>query len=189
MQLVSLAEFKQTSSSKSYRLLEACAVFDNTYHVVAHGIYVYWAALTGALLGGPVYAKVESSAFAGTVSQDYDLSGVLGSGQGLVGAHAPATAALCAAAGYGWVQTLGPNVVALTTDGDVTAGQLLAGTSTNGTWGGVAITTDVAATAGTAYNAGHHGIGGFSWIADSSASKIAAYGAWLNSVFAHSVFL
>ena len=190
MQLVSLAEFKQVSSGGEYRLKEACAVYDEDNVVVAQGIYAYWAALVGALLGGPIYGVVASSKFAGTVTQDYNLSGVLGSLQGLVGAHAPSTAVLCAAAGYGWVQTLGDNVVALTTGGSVTAGQLLIGSSTDGTWAGVTATgISVAATGGTVYSAGSHLVGGFSWIADSSAAKIAAYGAWINSVFAHSVFI
>ena len=190
MKLVSLAEFKQVSSAGEYNQLEACAVYDKTNVVVAQGIYTNWAALVGALLGGPVCAVIGSSTFAGLVSQDYTGGpAVLGSGQGLVGAHAPSTAALCAAAGYGWVQTLGKNVVALTTDGNVTAGLLLYGSSTDGTWAAYAISQDVAATTGTAYNAGNHTIGGFSFIDDSSANLIAAYGAWIRSVFAHAAMI
>lgn len=191
MKLVSLAEFKQVSSAGEYGQLEACAVYDKTNVVVAQGIYTNWAALVGALLGGPVYAVIGSSTFAGLVSQDYGSGpAVLGSGQGLVGPHAPSTAALCAAAGYGWVQTKGKNVVALTTDNSVDAGSLLIGTSTDGTWGGVVATGQaLTATSGTVYSAGSHLVAGHSFIADATSYLIAAYGAWIDSVYAHAAMI
>ena len=190
MKLVSLTEFKQVSSGGEYHPMEACAVYDKDNVVVAQGMYTYWAAVTAALLGGPIYAMIASSTFAGVVTQDYNLSGVLGSGYGLVGSHAPSTAALCCAAGYGWVQTKGKNVVALTTDNSVDAGFLLIGTSTDGTWGGVTPAAQaLTATSGSVYDGGSHLIAGFSFITDATSYLIAAYGAWINSVFSHAVMI
>ena len=45
------------------------------------------------------------------------------------------------------------------------------------------------ATSGSVYSAGSHLVAGFSFIADATSYLIAAYGAWINSVFAHSAMI
>jgi len=184
LSLKELGEF--TTTQRDYTLKAPAAVFDKTNLIVAFAVYTNWAALVGALVGGPEYAVIASSKWSGVVSQDYDIGTVLGSGLGLVGPSAvgasvadnPAAAALAgvAAAGYGWTQTFGDNVVALSVKTAVVAGAPMIGSSTDGFWDDIAGTVLTSAS-DTAYNMGYSGVGGYYYVAATSSLVAIAVGA------------
>ena len=168
VQLVSIAEMGETTATqRDYNLKEPVEFYDKDNLIIGRARYVYWAAVSDALLGGPMYAMIASSKWSGIVTQDYDLSGVLTNGLGLVGSQLAATAALSIALGYGWVQTFGDNVNVLDVNAVVSAGAPMIGASANGYWDDISgsfLTSDTT----TAYNMGYSGVGGYWYIAAAS---------------------
>lgn len=168
--LVSLQELGETTlTQRDYALRIPVAVRSPDNLIIAHARYVKWAAVTAAMVGGPMYEMISAGLWAGVVTQDYNLSGVLGSGLGIVGAQAagaditnnPAAAALLAvrAAGYGWCQTWGDNAVALSVKTAIVAGAPMVGSTVDGFWDDIAGTV-LTSSSGTAYNMGYGGVAG-----------------------------
>ena len=187
VQLVSIAELLElTTTQRDYNLKEPVEVYDKDNLIIARARYVQFGLLATALLGGPMYAVLASSKWSGLCSQDYTGGpAVLDSGLGLVGSQLGPTSALIAvAAGYGWCQTFGDNLVALTVLTAVTAGAPMVAASTDGYWDDIAgsfLTSDTT----TAYNMGYSGVGGFYYIASvSSLVNISAGGAHLRTLYA-----
>jgi len=183
VQLVSITEIGEvTTAQRDYSLKLPVGIYDKDNIIVARAMYVQYGLLAEALIGGPMYQVIESSKWAGLCTQDYNLSGVLGSGLGIVGSQLAAAAATVA--GFGWCQTWGDNIVALKVLTAVVAGAPMVGASTDGYWDDIAgsfLTSDTT----TAYNMGYFGVAGNYLIASaSSLVNISAGGAWLCSRFA-----
>jgi hypothetical protein len=143
-ELISTTEMQKFASTKGgHRCGQIYQAYDSTYGEVK-AMFVKTVGVVG-VAGSPMYPKTGSF----TVAADFlcddneDGAGVCGEerclGSWLGG--------ITTAAGYGFVQIYGLNLVALTTDGGVAAKDTILPTDTDGTWEG--INSDVLVTAGT----------------------------------------
>lgn len=188
MKTISLAEFKEYGTVQGYDalltpvgVLEKKASTDN-YYTIAFGLYVQNHAAV-AQIGSPLYVVLASGIWTGEVDDDYDSSqGILGgyTGAGLGCGGACAASAAPTAAGYCFMQTGGFSVVAWVTDGNVTAGQVLIGSSTDGIWAGVTDEVSSSATLGQTFAAGSSQVVGVA-TADDASTALAVYCASLRS--------
>jgi hypothetical protein len=140
MKLVNLTVLQAMSVSAQYRLGEVVRCYHATYGALK-AIYCYFQdALT--VLAAPINPDITAGwATSFTVDEDENESGVIGQEFCIGMALA---VAVTTAARYGFVLVSGLNPVALTTDGNVTAGQTLIGSTTDGTWNGVTPTSSQA---------------------------------------------
>ena len=129
-----------TDSTARFRVGEIVRAYDSTYGPISAMFCKVTAAV--AAIGAPMYPVVANFNVAGgfEVDDDEDAAGVLG--QELCLGAMMSTAAPTAA-GYGFVQLSGLNIVALTTDGNVTAGQVIIPSTVDGTWNGISATQAV----------------------------------------------
>ncbi len=143
-ELVSTISMQKNSTNKvGFRPGEIYEAFDSTYGPIK-AMFCLTVGAVG-IAGSPMYPVTGSFDVAGDflVDDNEDGSNVVGEelclGVWLGG--------VTTAAGYGFVQIYGMNLVALTTDGSVAAKDTLLPTDADGTWEGIA--SDVLVTAGT----------------------------------------
>ena len=143
-ELVSSKDMQHASSTKGgFRTGEIYEAFDRTYGAV-QAMFVKTVGAVG-VQGSPMYPKTGSFTVAADFlcDDDEDGSGVVGE-ENCLGSW---ISGVTTAAGYGFVQIYGFNLVALTTDGTVAAKSTVLPTTTDGTWEGVLSNTLM--TAGT----------------------------------------
>jgi len=133
---------------------EVVEFYDATYGLIK-AMYCK-IAKAAAELGSPMFLVNASFNAAGgfQVSDDEDGDGVMGQ-EGCVGA----LLAVATDASEGFVQCYGLNLVALKTDGDVTAGQMLYPSAADGEWKGVNVMQAVDEDGGSTYTVHNSGGG------------------------------
>jgi len=188
MKHISLAEAKEKGTVQLHDLLTPVSVCEkkaatDAFVIRANLIYAQFVGATAAV-GAPMFICGDSAGVPdGTFEDDYDatnLGSTAGTGMGLAGAAAPS--AKTDASDYGWIQTGGLNLVALTTDGNIDMYELLISSGTDGTWGGA---VDYEAAGDSMNYASYHGgssrVAGVSLAQNDSGSLLNAYQAWLRS--------
>lgn len=143
-ELVSALDMQNASSTTGgFRPGEIYEAFDPTYGEV-HAVFVKTVGAVG-IAGSPMYPKTGSFTVAAEFLCDDDEAGASIVGEELcLGCW---LGGVTLAAGYGFVQIYGFNIIAVTTDGSVLAKDTVLPTSAIGTWEGV--TSDTLMTAVT----------------------------------------
>jgi len=146
MRLVNLATLLSTTTAAGQFVLgEPVECMDDTYGFLK-AVWVYFQASL-SVVGAPVYPDITADIGETTVDENEDETGVIGQPY-CVGAAL--SSAAVSGAFYGFVLVQGRNPIALVTDGNVDAGDFLMGSTTDGTWNGVAPSADTSASV-TAY--------------------------------------
>ena len=169
-ELMSAADMKNSSlTTGGFRPGEIYEAFDATYGEVK-AMFVKTVGAVG-VDGSPMYPKTGSFTVAADFLCDDDEngSGVVGE-ENCLGSW---LSGVTTAAGYGFVQIYGFNIVDVTTDGTVAAKDTVLPTNADGAWEGV--TSDVLMTAGTDNPATR---AGFAVGADSSTTSAAGSIFW-----------
>jgi hypothetical protein len=145
--LMTLTELQQTTTvAGQYDLGNVAELFDATYGPLK-AVYCHTVGAVDVAMS-PMYEKIAAGVY-WTIDDDENGSGVIGQ-EACIGTW---LGGITTAVAYGWVLVAGLNPVALTTDGTVDAGEGIIGTATDGTWGGVPATQNVAVTTATStYN-------------------------------------
>jgi hypothetical protein len=187
MKIISLAEAKQGGTTQLWNCLTPAAVMEKTsesniYALVAYFIYGKCYGVT-AKVGAPMFTCHTTGVPNGIFDDDYDgsqhiMGEYTGAGLGIAGACA--RSAVTVASEFCWIQTAGPNVVALHTDDSADAGDLMISSGTDGEWAGLVDTIAAGATHSTVLILGRSSrIAGVFNKAESSSYVQSAYTAML----------
>jgi hypothetical protein len=189
MKIISPAEVRQAGSVQLFDCLTPAAVMEkvsasNIWTLVAYFIYGKSYGVT-ANVGAPMFTCHTTGVPNGIFDDDYDgsqhiMGEYTGAGLGIAGSCAKSTVA--AASEFLWIQTGGPNVVALHTDDSADAGDLMISSGTDGEWAGLVDTIAAGATHSTVLILGRSSrIAGVFNKAESSSYVQAAYTAMLST--------